>query len=116
MTAPIRECDLTTGERLRVYRRRMGLTRHAAAKLLKRSPFWVAEVERGARDMDGVTISWHGPRAMSDSERCMLYRLRAGRTQLDVAESLGLSRLWVNKMERGEESCDPLVWYWEQRK
>jgi len=51
---------------------------------------------------------------LKSHERCLIMRRRCGKTQLQVAKVLGCSRYWLNKMELGLESCDDLLWYWEQ--
>ena len=52
---------------------------------------------------------WLGPH-----EWCRVMRWRAGKFQWQVAEDLKLTRSWVNRMEKGLENCDTLLWYWEQ--
>ena len=46
-------------------------------------------------------------------EVCLLRRRRAGKTQREVAAAIGMTRLWVMKMELGEASIDRLKGYWE---
>lgn len=46
-------------------------------------------------------------------EVCLLRRRRSGKTQREVAAALGMTRLWVIKMELGEASVDRLKGYWE---
>ena len=46
-------------------------------------------------------------------QRCVIYRRRSKMTQDQVAKELGVSRGWVNSMERGRAPCETLVWYWE---
>lgn len=46
-------------------------------------------------------------------EVCLLRRRRAGKTQLEVAAAIGMTRLWVMKMELGEAPIDRLKGYWE---
>lgn len=50
---------------------------------------------------------------LSDAERCLIYRRRLGITQQEVANSLGISRFWVNAMERGRENCARLIEFWK---
>lgn len=49
---------------------------------------------------------------LSDRERCVLARRRAGLTQREVAEALGVGRVTVVQMEGGLISCERLVEYW----
>ena len=46
-------------------------------------------------------------------EVCLLRRRRAGLTQREVAAAIGMTRLWIMKMELGEASIDRLKGYWE---
>jgi hypothetical protein len=46
------------------------------------------------------------------NERCVLLRLRNSLTQRNVADRLGCTRLWVNRMERGLAPCRQLVEFW----
>lgn len=50
---------------------------------------------------------------MKPHEVCLLRRRRAGLTQREVAAAIGMTRLWVMKMELGEASIDRLKGYWE---
>jgi transcriptional regulator with XRE-family HTH domain len=45
-------------------------------------------------------------------EICRLLRKRAGKTQRQVAEEMGITRLWVFIMERGEGQTYRLANYW----
>lgn len=51
---------------------------------------------------------------LSVQEKCLLYRIRAEKSQEEVASDLGVSRIWINLMERGHRPVDLLAWYWEQ--
>lgn len=48
----------------------------------------------------------------TERERYWLLRRRAGLTQAEVASDLGVSRLWVCRMERGGAPADRLREYW----
>lgn len=113
MSGPTRECDLDLHEKLVLWRRRLTLSRADAARALKVTPWQVAEAERNRAEL-GVDVPWTGDRALRDHERCIIYRRRAGVTQARVASDLGVTRVWVNRMERGSEKCCDLLWYWEQ--
>ena len=47
-------------------------------------------------------------------KRCKELRLEAKKTQAQLAEELGVSRVYVNAMERGRASANPalLIRYW----
>jgi DNA-binding XRE family transcriptional regulator len=102
----------TNAEKLFLMRRRQGLSQLDMAKALGISPFAYGMLERGEVAVAQHSVSLSGP--LSDAERCVLMRRRAGFTQKRVAKELGCSRAWVNKMERGEAKIDELLWYWEQ--
>lgn len=54
-----------------------------------------------------------GPTMMiSDQEWCRVARWRAGKSQREIAEMLGMSKLWVVKMESGEAPIDGLIQFW----
>lgn len=48
--------DMSIGERIRVYRRRRGLSQLALAQLVGRSESWLSQVERGRRSVDRLSI------------------------------------------------------------
>ncbi len=97
---------LSCGERLITDRRRRKETQVGAAKRLETTSFIYGRWERD-----------YGPGPLTRSvqplriyERCLLYRRRTGKSQIQVARQLGRSRWWVNQMERGKQSCQELVW------
>lgn len=45
-----------------------------------------------------------------------LYRRRAGKYQREVAAEMGISRLWINKMEMGDANPARLIEYWEAKR
>lgn len=100
---------LSNGETLLIDRRRRGLNQAdaAASHGIGRAVYsrWELDLSRGPRVRLG---------RLRPHERCLLYRRRAGTTQGEVAEALEVSRYWINQMEVGRASCDPLLWYWEQ--
>lgn len=104
--------DLTPHEKLRLWRRRLGLSQEEAGRRFDVSAWVYGEMERG--DQPAPSYAWRGPFHLEEHERCLIYRLRAGREQQEVADELGVSREWLGRMERGEAGCDKLVWYWEQ--
>lgn len=110
---PTRECDLRPGERLRLHRRRLKMSRKQLAAELKLSRYSIGEMEREERDIPEGLITWHEEKDLRAHEKCWVYRTRSDKSQAEVAADLGVSRLWVNKMERGDVCCDTLIWYWE---
>jgi DNA-binding XRE family transcriptional regulator len=111
--------DLTPSERLILARRRMGFNQQEMAALLGIAPFTYGRMERGEVPLDYDKIDQHKlplEEALSPSEKAHFYRLRSDPTvgQSKIAEDLGVSRIWVNRMERGLVSADRLVQYWER--
>lgn len=49
---------------------------------------------------------------ITENERCVLMRRRAGYTQRQVGKDLGFCRWWINQMESGKVDCTPLTTYW----
>lgn len=52
--------------------------------------------------------------SLEDYEKCFLLRRRSGKLQRELAQEVGCSRLWLNKMETGQAGCDDLVAYWKR--
>lgn len=100
---------LTPGEKLLLQRRRAGQKQHQAAKEYGVAHSLYGQWERDAvGGIPEVIISEVMPH-----ERCLLYRRRAKFTQARVAREMKICRWWLNQMERGEQSCDDLIGYWE---
>lgn len=100
---------LSNSERLLIDRRRRGEIQGQAARRLGTTHFMYGKWERGRVEGPRVKIP-----ALRVHELCLLYRRRVGCTQAHVARTLRCCRWWINQMERGEVSCDELLWYWEQ--
>jgi DNA-binding XRE family transcriptional regulator len=107
---------LSQPERLLIHRRRLGYTQARAAKHWKLHAHIYARMENG----DAVTLRRHAlsvPKAaapnLKDHERCLIMRRRCGKTQVQVAKELAVSRYWLNLMELGKVPCDDLLWFWE---
>ncbi len=47
-----------------------------------------------------------------EHEKCLVFRLRRGMSQQEVADAIDRSRYWLGLMERGEVNCDTLSRYW----
>ncbi|MFA5510820.1 MAG: helix-turn-helix transcriptional regulator [Candidatus Kapaibacterium sp.] len=99
----------TKGESLLLWRRRKGLNQVQAASEYNVHPDRYREWEADRRTEDQ-------PRQhlgeLKPHELCVLARRRAGQTQRQVAAAIGLTRLWVTKIENGEASPDRLQEYW----
>lgn len=102
---------LTRGERLYLARVRSGLTQHEAAHKhgvhVERYRAW----ERDQRD-DGPLLNL--PR-LRLPEACRLRRRQAGLTQKQLAAILGVSKLWVVRMENEHAPITLLASHWGLR-
>lgn len=101
---------LTHAQRLRVVRRREGLTQTEAAKSWGVSFKMYRKWESGKVVGPYVKIGHLQPH-----ERCFLLRREAGELQKDIAKKIGVSRFWLRQMECGEVPCKRLVEYWNAR-
>lgn len=100
---------LTSGERWLITRRRLGLNQAQMSKKFGWSATKYKRIEWDEQEAFGAPEV----NELSDGEKCHLYRRRSGMLQRQVARDLGVSRLWVNKMERGLAPADQLLWFWE---
>ena len=98
---------LTKGEAKLLDRREAGLNLRGMAELLGVDLKKYIESER-SQTPSRLLLQEQGT-----CEKCVIYRRRSKMTQDQVAKELGVSRGWVNSMERGRVPCDTLVWYWE---
>lgn len=98
--------QLTEGEILLVWRKRHALNQHEAARQYGVSVGSYAKMER---DIVSFTPRKSPLLLLDDHERCMILRRRLGKTQKEVARDMGLSRLWVHKMETGQADCAQLL-------
>jgi DNA-binding XRE family transcriptional regulator len=100
---------LTPGEKLRILRRRKGWSQEAAAQ------HYEVHSEHYRRWETGV-LQKGCPRFPMDAkphEVCFILRLRSRKFQRELAASLGVTRLWIHKMEVGEVPCERLMDYWK---
>ncbi len=105
---------LTTGEMLLLTRRRWFKNQLEMAQMLKTSLSAYRDMEHdraGPSEFAEAAMSGFGE--IRHHERCFMYRRRCQKTQREVAADMGVSRLWVNRMERGLADCTELLCYWE---
>lgn len=99
----------TRGESLVIWRRREGLNQVDAAAKYGVHPDRYRDWEADKRDDDQ-------PRKhlgqLKPHEVCYLLRRRAGKTQREVAAAIGMTRLWVIKMEEGTAPVERLREFW----
>ena len=100
--------DLTTGERLRVARRRQGVTQVQAAK---QHGISIARYKAAEKDEERPVKS-PGIGKLLPHEACFIMRRRAEMTLDDLSEETGLSKWWLCLMERGNAPVATLVEYW----
>lgn len=101
---------LTKNETMLLARRRRGFTQVRAARAAGISVFRYGMMENGvlpvSKDMR-VSVG-----RVTPAEHCLVMRLRAGLTQVQVGKKIGRSRVWVNRMENGVEPPHELVEFW----
>jgi DNA-binding XRE family transcriptional regulator len=102
----------TDAELLFLWRRRRGYNQKQAADALGYKRQTYVRLEHG-RDPIRGKLRRRLKRELTPADCCVLYRRRADWTQAQVAHQMGVSRLWVNRMERGLESCEKLIFFWE---
>lgn len=101
--------ELDDHERLVLWRRREGLEQSDALREFGVTRGAYQAMEEGKR---AVTVALDPLDGITEQEFCMLMRMRYGMTQGDVAEALGVTRVWVNRMEAGTADVDRLMAYW----
>lgn len=106
---------LTVGERMFLWRRRVGLTQKAACERFDLTPTAYGEAERGAVAAPLWTIPWSGRNYLSDGERCAIHRRRAALRQHQVATEIGCTPAMISEMERDVRNCELLLMYWRWR-
>jgi DNA-binding XRE family transcriptional regulator len=105
---------LTVGETLLISRRRSGESQEVIAKRFGMTRNCYGRLERDDEDIrSGITLPELGE--LTQDEICLILRRRAGRTQEECAEEIGITRFWFNQMETGKVSCSDLVKFWESR-
>lgn len=107
MRVLIRTNDLTAGERVLIKRRRRNLSQAEAAQAENMSLHDWLQMEND-ESTGGPAI---GPLAVH--EQCFMLRRRAGLTAAAVAKTIGVSRYWLSRMERGTAPVDTLAAHWD---
>lgn len=99
----------TIPESLILHRRRRNLNQFEAADLFGVTYDAYREWERKGSEM--------GPRQqvghLKPYEVCYLQRRRTGKTQKEIAKTIGTSRLWVLRMEAGQAPVGRLRDFWK---
>ena len=102
--------ELTPREKLNLHRRRLGFSQEQMAALFGIHRETYGRIERGqVPQVDDVVDDLGG---LLDHEKCYILRRRSGRTQIECAQEMGVTRFWFNQMEIGKVSCEPLIEFW----
>jgi len=104
----LRTSALSKGERLLIDRRRRGETQVDAGRRFGITTFRYREWELDL-DPKAPTVK---PGRLTDLEVCYLRRRRAKHTLPQLADLMGISRFWLNQMERGSANPERLIAYW----
>lgn len=101
----------TPGELLLVWRRRLKWNQTQAAKYYKVSIFnyKLAEYDKLKNFKYEEFKFW----PLHDYEKCVIYRKRSGKTQIELGRELGVGRYWIRLQELGSVPCRKLIAYWE---
>jgi len=104
--------SVTGPEALYIQRRRLSISQAERAAQLTIPEYLYVDYENEKRDVPSKLVpKMH---KLSDIEECVLKRRRCSMTQGDVAKELGMSRLWINRMEQGIEPAERLIQYWRK--
>lgn len=101
----------TAGELLLLDRRRRGYNQVEAAAMYGVRPDRYRDWEADRRTTDQPKPRSRVGR-LTLREQCFLLRRRAGKTQRELAEEIGLTRVWVHKMEEGSAPVARLCQFW----
>ena len=103
--------DLTSGERLRIKRRRENLTQ---ADLAQQIGVPLGTYKR--MEADDAPDCWEVPSValgrLQPHEACLVMRKREGLTLDALSDKVGLSKWWLCLIEQGKAPADSLVAYW----
>ncbi|MBB76567.1 MAG: hypothetical protein CMJ75_18840 [Planctomycetaceae bacterium] len=103
---------LERDEKLRLAQRRLGLSQDGLRKKLKVGAEQVRRWYYDAEEIPTKVLKDLPTGAPSKAEKCWILRRREGMTIEDVAKDMGISRVWVWKMEKGQEDPKELADYW----
>lgn len=101
---------LTTAERMYLWRKRKGLDQPEAAACHGMTVSAWREMERGSITRGAPSIRLDSP--LTQAEICRILRRRQGLTHHELAKEIGVSSLWLLKMENGRANCHRLAAYW----
>jgi DNA-binding XRE family transcriptional regulator len=99
------EIPLSAGEWERILRARDERSQAERARDLKVSRWAYQKWEQDSSMLSSKMIT--------GLEWCRLQRWRSGLSQENLASALGITRIWLNRMENGLVSNNELLEYWE---
>lgn len=102
--------ELSIGEHMLIWRRRLGLSQSEAGSRLGVSRNTYGNMERDNGRSPSIEMPFLGE--LYSYETCFIMRRRSGWTMGDCADQAGISRYWFNLMELGKASPERLVEYW----
>jgi DNA-binding XRE family transcriptional regulator len=106
----------TPVEKLRIYRRRLGLTQHQMAAKLEMGRGRYRTTEAGARELNKPCLTLaERVTDLLQHEHLWLLRKRAGFSRAQLARKAKVSRWWLTQMERGEAPVITLQDYWDRQ-
>lgn len=109
--ANLDEEGLTFGEKLLISRRRSEQSQEQAARSLGVSRNVYGKLERD-EEVPNRTFPVMVVEELTKEEKCLILRRRAGLTQEECAEEIGVTRFWFNQMETGKVCCQSLANFW----
>jgi DNA-binding XRE family transcriptional regulator len=107
--------ELTLGDKLFLWRRRMGFSQDAVAARFEVCSSTYRLWEKDRMKPKGKVDVRVNIEDVTEPEFCALIRRKHGVTQGQLAKELDVSRQWVNYMEFGKEKHDRLVKYWNNK-
>lgn len=107
--------ELTKNEKLIVVRRRLGQNQQERAEILGVPLGRYRQWEMGATNLmynyRCPDTALHG---VTEAEHLFILRKRAGFSQKEIAEAMGVSDVWVRKMEAGVGNLKRLQEFWDE--
>lgn len=101
--------ELSAAERSIIHRQRNDINQSEAAKRFNVSRRRFGEMEQRGE------VDWETDIEPAPHEICMVKRCRAGLTQSELAEQIGVTRYWLSLMECGKATSTKLEAYWDGR-
>lgn len=107
---------LTSGEKLLLWRRRIGWNQKQAAKYYAVSVYnyKLAEYDKLKHFPYKISDFKLLP-PLHDYEKCLIHRKRSGLTQPAAAKQIGYGRYWLRLQETGKVSCEKLLVWWNEQ-